>query len=683
MASANSSINIAELDFDNIKTNLKNYLRGQDKINDYDFESSVISTVLDLLAYNTHYNAYYLNMVANESFLDTAVKRGSVVSHAKLLNYVPSSARAAKAYIDLEFINTTSANFTIPKYTKFSSEAIDGINYPFVTLESITVATSNTNTAQFNYVPIYQGNPVRYTYAINNLQNETSTFTIPDSEVDTTSLQVLVYDSGQSTTFTKFELSSNHLTLDSTSKVYFLQEGLSGLFEVYFGDGVLGTSLKTGNVVVLEYLTTKGETPNGAYKFTLMDKIGNYSGVIIDISSNSDFASGGRVKESIQSIKYSAPKAYASQNRAVSKSDYLYLLKKDNPIIPIQAVNVWGGEDLDPPQYGKVFICIKPTGGYNLSELQKYRLINEYIKPFSVITAMAEIVDVDYTFIKINSNIFFNKQKSIYDAYQLSSLIKLSILDFCEKSLNTFDSVFILADLITTIKNTDAAIITSESTISLEKRFIPIFGTVNSHTFNFEVPLKKGTVDSGYFDCIAANGNLYENVKIEESPLVFNTLESIQIINGGSGYSSIPTITIYGDGTGATATADVTNGQITGITITSVGLNYTQAVATVSGGSGTGAIISPILTGNTVKLRSYYYNNNVKTVVQDDIGLINYSTGTITINNFNPYNINNVLGYFSISATPESTIFSSTKDKIITLDIMDDSSIITNIQSKI
>jgi hypothetical protein len=680
MASANSSVNIAELDFDAIKNNFKNYLRGQDKFNDYDFESSVISTVLDLLAYNTHYNAYYLNMVANEAFLDTAVKRGSVVSHAKLLNYVPSSAKASIAHIDLKFNGTTSANFTIPKYTKFSSQAIDGVNYPFVTLESVTV-TANNNTAQFYYVPIYQGNPVRYTYSVNNFQNESSTFTIPDSEVDTTSLQVLVYESSQSTVFTKFELASNHLTLDDTSKVYFLQEGLSGLFEIYFGDGILGSSLKTGNVIVIEYLTTKGEAPNGAYKFTLMDKIGNYSGVII--TSSGDTATGGSAKESIESIKYSAPKAYSSQNRAVSKSDYLELLKRDNPIIPIQAVNVWGGEDIDPPEYGKIFICIKPTGGYNLSELQKYRLINEYIKPFSIITAIPEIVDVDYTFIRINTNVFFDKQKSIYDPYQILSLIKLSIMDFCNTSLNTFDSVFILADLITKIKNTDAAIITSESTISLEKRFIPIFGTDNSHTFNFEVPLKKGTLDSGYFDCIASNGSLYQNAKIEESPSVFNTLESIQIINGGSGFSSIPTITIYGDGTGATATADVTNSTITSVNITSAGLNYTQAVAVVSGGGGTGAVIVPNLTGNTVKLRSYYYVNNIKTVIQDNIGQINYSKGTVTLNNFNAYNINNLLGYFPIMVTPESTIFSSTKDKIITLDIMDDTSIITNIQSKI
>jgi hypothetical protein len=678
MASANSSINIAELDFDAIKNNLKNYLRGQDKFNDYDFESSVISTVLDLLAYNTHYNAYYLNMVANEAFLDTAVKRGSVISHAKLLNYTPSSARASKATISVKFNGTTAPNFTIPKYTKFSSQSIDGVQFPFVTLESLSVSTSN-NVAQFYNVEIYQGQPVRYTYSVNNLQNESSTFTIPDANIDSTTLQVLVYDSAQSTTFTKFELASKHLTLDNTSKVYFLQEGLSGLYEIYFGDGVLGASLKTGNVVIVEYITTKGEAPNGAYKFTLMDKIGTYSGVVINYQ---EVAVGGHAKESIQSIKYSAPKAYSSQNRAVSKTDYIELLKRDNPIIPIQAVNVWGGEDMTPPQYGKIFICIKPSGGFNLSAFQKYRLLNEYIKPFSVITVIPEIVDVDFTFVKLTSNIYFDASKSIFDATQLQSLLKLAIMDFCNRILNAFDSVFVLPDLITTIKAVDASIVTSESTISLEKRFNPVFRTVNTHTFNFETPIKKGTLVSSYFDHLSSNDKVIQNVQIEESPSIFNTIESVQIISAGSGYTSIPTVTIYGDGTGAIASADVTNGAITAINIVDYGLNYTQAVAVITGGGGTGAVAVPVLSGNTVKLRSFYYTNNIKTIINSNIGEINYSAGTVKLTNFIPYTINNVLGTLSITVTPESTIFTSTKDKMLSLDIMDDTSITINIIPK-
>jgi hypothetical protein len=680
MANANSSINIAELDFDTIKNNFKKYLEGQDKFSDYNFESSVISTVLDILAYNTHYNAYYLNMVANESFLDTAVKRSSTVSHAKLLNYTPSSKRASKAIIDIKFNGVSAPSLFLPKYTKFYSQAINNTNYPFVTLES-TIATTSNGIVQFSNIPIYQGQPVRYTFNVNTLQNPECMFTIPDTDVDTTTLSILVYDSSQSTVFNKFELASNHLTLDSTSQVYFLQEGLDGSFQFYFGDGVLGKSLTNGNVVTIEYISTDGMEPNGAYRFTLMDKIGNYSGTIITAT---EVASGGQQKESIQSIKYSAPKAYAAQNRAVTKSDYLELLKRDNPIIPIQSVNVWGGEDVTPAQFGKMFICIKPNGGYSLSASQKYRLINEYIKPFSIVTITPEIVDVDYTFVKISSNIYFDANRSIFDSVQLASLLKLGILDFCNRTLNTFDSVFVLPDLITTIKNIDASIITSESAVILQKRFTPIFSTTNSHTYNFETAIKKGTLDSDYFDYIdPISEKIYTNVKIEESPSVYNTIESVQIISGGTGYSSVPLVTIYGDGTGAIATADVTNGSIVAINITSQGLNYTQAVAVISGGGGSGAIAVPVLSGNIVTLRSYYYANNIKTVLQSYIGQINYTTGNVVLTGFTPYNINNLLGQFSVSVTPESTIFSSTKDKIITLDIMDDSAITINVRSKV
>jgi hypothetical protein len=677
MANANSSINIAELDFDAIKNNFKNYLRGQDKFSDFDFESSVISTVLDLLSYNTHYNAYYLNMVANEAFLDTAVKRSSIVSHAKLLNYVPSSKRASKAILDIKFNGTTAPNLTIPKYTKFYSQAIDNVNYPFVTLESVTV-TATGNYAQFYSIPLYQGQPVKYTYQVNTMQNPSGIYSIPDDSVDTTTLQVLVYDSTQSTVFTKFELASNHLLLNEQSPVYFIQEGLDGNFEIYFGDGILGKALKTGNVITVEYLVTNGMDPNGAYKFTLMDKIGNYNGVVIN---NVIPAFGGQEKESIQSIKFSAPKAYSSQNRAVTKSDYLELLKRDNSIIPIQAVNVWGGEDVDPPQYGKMFICVKPNGGYTLTASQKYRLINEYIKPFSMITINPEIVDVDYTFIKITNNILFDKNKSIFDSAQLSSLIKLGVLDFCNRTLNTFDSVFVLPDLITTVKSIDASIISSESNIQIQKKFTPIFRTTNSNTFNFETAIQKGSLDSDYFDYVDESGIIHTSLKIEESPVVSNVIDSIQVISGGMGYVSTPLVSIYGDGTGALATAEVTNGVIKKITVVSPGNNYTQAIAVIIG-DGSGAIAIPVLTGNKVTLRSYYYANNVKTVVQENIGEINYSAGTVYLTNFIPYNINNVLGQFSITVSPESTIFSSTKDKIITLDIMDDSSIITNIQTK-
>lgn len=680
MASANSSLNIAEIDFDSIKSNFKTFLKSQSQFADYNFEGSVISSVLDLLAYNTHYNAMYLNMVANEMFLDTSVKRSSVISHSKLLNYTPVSSKTSKAVVNIEFTGVSSPTFTIPKYTKFYSEAINNVNYPFITLQAYSVNVINGN-ANFPEVELFQGQVLTYSFTSDLLQNPSSLFKIPDGTLDLSTLLVRVYDSAQSTNYTTYNLSTDHLTLDKNSAVYFIQESLDGFYEIYFGDGVLGKSLISGNVVVVEYVSSNSGASDGAKNFTLMYNLGSYNSVIINTLLS---AYGGAAKESIESIKYNAPKSYASQNRAVTKSDYIQLLSNDNSIIPIDAINIWGGEEQTPPEYGKLFLCIKPKGGFGLTASQKYRLINEVIKPFSIVTVIPEIVDVDYTFVRILSNVLYDKASTTYSEVDLQSLIKANIISFCDSSLNSFDSMFIFPDLISTIKNSDNSIITSESVIRLQKRFSPIFNMVNSVTFNFNVALKKNSFLSDLFSYLDENsGNIISNVTLEEAPTISNVVQDIQIINPGSGYITPPTVSILGDGTGAIATAELTNGQISSISILNSGINYTQAVVIISGGGGSGGTAIPILSGNSVKLRSIYYVNGIKTILQDNVGEINYSSGTVTLNKFNPYELLNPLGYMSISVEPSSTIFYSTRDKILSLDLLDNSSINITLTPKV
>jgi hypothetical protein len=691
MATANSSINIAELDFDKIKQNLKTYLKSQPNIQDYDYESSIMSTILDLLAYNTHYNSFYLNMVANEMFLDTALKRSSVVSHAKLLNYTPTSDLASKALVNIVFnfdpTKIVPATLTIPKYTKFYSESIDNINYPFVTQEAINVPVVS-NSATFSSVELTQGQPVKYSFSVNLLENPTTVFKIPDSNIDISTLFVYVYPNSGSTTFTKFNQSIKHLTLDSTTAVFFIQEAIDGFYEIYFGDGILGKALETGNIVVIEYITTKANIPNGVSQFTLMDNITPSGSAFLStqITKNTP-AIGGKVKESINSIKYNAPKAYAAQNRAVTKSDYIQLLENNSSIIPIEAVNVWGGEENNPPEFGKMYICIKPKGGYVLTTSQKYKLINEVIKPFSIVTVVPEIIDVDYTYVKISSNVLYNNSITTLTYVELINYIKLQILSFSNTTLNTFDSIFSLPDLITKIKSTDSSIITCESTIQLEKKFYPMFGSYNSITLNFDTAIQKGTLSSKYFNYIDPDtGSIVNNVAIEESPILINSIQSISVLTGGSGYITAPTVEIYGDGSGAIATAEVVNGVVTSITIVNSGTGYTQAVAQIVGGGGSGASVYITLSGNVVPLRSFYYNGGIKNILQTNIGEINYINGTVTLNNFIPYisssDTTNPFGVMSISITPQSSIFYSTKDKIITLDAMDETSILVNLNTK-
>lgn len=679
MAGANTSINIAELDFDLIKSNFKSYLQNQDTFKDYDFEGSSLSIILDILAYNTHYNAFYLNMVANEMFLDTAIKRSSAISHAKLLNYTPRSTVSPRALINITFTGVSSPDLTIPKYTKFYARSIDNINYPFVNLESLTV-TANSNIATFNSLPIYQGQPVRYSFTVNKNDNPSLTFKLPDSNIDLSTLRVVVYPNSGSTTYTKFETVASHLTLNPESTVYFVQESLDGYYEIYFGDGILGKTLNNNNIVAVEYLITKGVLANGSELFTLMDDIGSYSSSSITLIEK---AIGGLDKESLKSIKFTAPKAYAAQNRAVTKSDYISLLENNTAVIPIEAVNVWGGDEMNPPQYGKMFICIKPQSGYTITQSQKFRLLNEVIKPISIITTIPEIVDVDYTFIKFKTDIVFDKSISIFDPIQFTNLTKSAIINFCNSTLNTFTSTFILPDFITTIKSIDPAIITTDTQIILQKRFSPIFNAHNSIKFEFETALEKGTLTSNYFDYIVPETALIvSNCKIEETPTLTTSVDSATIINAGTGYTGIPTVTILGDGKGATAIAEVVSGKVESITITNHGTGYTQAIITISGGSGSGAAAIVNLSGNIVTLRSYYYNNGIKTILQSDVGTIDYNNGIVNLINYQPYNVEDPLGRTFIDVSPVSSIIGSAKDKILSLDIMDKSAISLNVISK-
>ena len=319
MAGANSNIQITDLDFSSIKTNFINYLQSQSTFQDYNFEGSGLNVLLDVLAYNTQYNAFYLNMVANEMFLDTATQRASVISQAKVLNYTPQSAIAPTAFINVVFNGVTTSSFTLPAYTPFLSSAINGVNYNFLTTDSYTVNVSS-NTAIFPSVEIKQGTSGFYSYVVDSTTNPSYTFEIPDATIDTTSLQVVVQQSQSNGSYQIFNLATSGLQLNSTSQVYFLQESLTGTYEIYFGDGVLGQQLTDGNIVRISYISTEGTSGAGANSFQMLSAInGYYPSAIYPISA----ASSGSDKESITSIKFQAPKSFAAQGRAVTKNDYI------------------------------------------------------------------------------------------------------------------------------------------------------------------------------------------------------------------------------------------------------------------------------------------------------------------------------------------------------------------------
>jgi hypothetical protein len=691
MASSNTNIQVTDLDFGSIKSNFITYLQSQNTLKDYNYQGSALSTLLDVLSYNTQYNAYYLNMVANEMFLDSAIQRSSVISHAKLLNYTPKSAIAPSALINFTASGVNSPSFTIPKFTNFMSEPIDGVNYNFVTKDSVTVNTTS-GVAQFNNLELKQGIPSTYAYTVSSITNPSFTYQIPDSNVDTTTIQVFVQKSTSNTAYDIYQPAKDYLNLNSTSKVYFVQESLNGKYEIYFGDGILGKKLEDGNVVLISYISTEGTASAGANNFALMSSLPGFTTYsIIPVSS----ATQGGDKESIESIKFQAPKSFSAQNRAVSKEDYITAIQQNSLGFAFDAVNVWGGEENDPPVYGQVFVCLKPKGSYNFTQTQKQRIIQEVIKPISMMTVTPTIVDPDYTYIKLNVNVYYDPALTTQTSSQIKSGITTAINNFASTSLNTFNSTFNSYDLLNAIQSYDKSIITSEYDLKLQKKFFPNLTIPTTYNLYFNTELKKGIFLTGITSSPAMKFRdptnltlVKDGIYVEEVPTVTNGIDTISVINPGFGYTSTPKVEIIGDGTGAAAHAVVVNGSIKSVVVDNPGTGYTSAIALVTplDGDTTGRLgaLTVQLQGRYGLLRSYFNNtlNNVKSVFNNNVGTVDYSKGIITLNSFSPLNVDNDLGQLALTATPTTSIISSTYNRVITVDPYDPTAITVNVIAK-
>ena len=688
---ANTGLNITELDFNQIKTSLKNYLQSQDTLKDYNYDGSALSTLLDILAYNTQYNAYYLNMVANETFLDTALQRASVVSHAKTLDYVPKSSIAPTATINLKVNQVTDTSLTLPKFTSFLSESIDGVSYSFVTTENSTVTVLN-NTANFDNITLKQGTPVSLNFTYDSTTNPKSIFEIPEINVDTTTLTVSVRESSSNNYFNVYNHGKDYLTLSGSSPVYFLQENVKGFYEVSFGNGVLGKKLTNGNIITLSYVVTNGSAATGANNFVLMDSISGYSNTVIYPLTS---ATQGGDRESIESIKFQAPKSYSAQGRAVTKEDYITAIQQNNLGYSFDSVNVWGGQENDPPVYGQVFIAMKPSGAYMLTENQKTKLIKDVLRPISVLTVEPTIIDPDYTYIQITANVLYDPKRTRLTASEIKENVKTAINNYARTTLNSFNSTFRSSEFNNQINSVDSSIITNEITIQLQKKFYPNLSTPTTYKLYYGAPLKRGLFLSGI---TSSPSVVYRNplnlaqtidgLYIEEVPSSTGGAESITLTNPGFGYQGQPTVTILGDGTGATAEAVMTNnGTIKQINVLTKGTGYTSAILKITPAAGdtTGSSGAGIVTleGRYVTLRLYYNDStNVKTVFKGNIGTVDYNLGVVTLDAFSPLNVNNDLGLLTVTTNPTTTIISSTYNRVITVDEFDPQSIIVNVTAK-
>jgi hypothetical protein len=494
---ASNKLEVSDFDFDDIKTNLKTFLRSQSEFQDYDFEGSGFAILLDILAYNTHYLGFNANMLANEMYLDSADIRKNIISLAKMLGYTPSSVRTPTASIDILVGDGSGSSITMTKGTAFTT-TIDGTTYQFINNADV-VTTPVNGVYRFSNVTIYEGTLVTFRYTADTTDTD-QRFIIPSSLVDTSTLVVKVQNSSTDTTTNTYTLATGLATVQATSKVYFLQEVEDGKFEVYFGDNVIGSSLSNGNIVILEYIVTNVEAANGASTFTASTTIGGFSNLTITTNSN---AHGGTPAETKESVRFNAPLQYSAQNRAVTTSDYESLVQSLYP--NALSISAWGGEDDETPVYGTVKIAIKAASGSTLTTATKQSIVTQ-LKKYNVASVTPVIVDPETTSILLTSTVKYDEKLTTKTATTLKSDILSILTNYNTATLQKFDGVFRYSKVTSLIDNTDTSIVSNITTIKVRKNFTPILNTSSRYDIYFRNSLYNPV--SGYN---SVNGGILES----------------------------------------------------------------------------------------------------------------------------------------------------------------------------
>lgn len=493
--SANTYLQVSELDFNDIRSNLKSYLNSQDQFQDYDFEGSAMSVLLDVLAYNTHYNAYYLNMIGNEMFLDTAQQRDSVVSRAKELGYLPVSSNGATAEVVLNFtgLGADVTQFTLPKNSKFTT-TVDDVTYTFVTpkAEEFFKAADGTFSKS---IEIKEGEPLTHQFTVS--ATNPVRYIIPNPGVDTSSIVVSVQESSTDSTTTDYKRATNIKQVFSTSPVFYLEESADEKYEIIFGSGSLGKPVKAGNIVKVEYLVNSGEATNGATAFSVEDYNIGTSYTSATISSVAKTANGGRPQETVESIKFQAPRNYQTQNRAVIAEDYSRILLSENA--DLQSVIAFGGEEYDPPVNGKVYIAVKPFGELRATQNKK-TAIKTSLKTRTPLAVDPVIIDGEYTYIIPTVSAFYDLTTSSFDDSGIASNIRTAITSFATDNLERFGNKFRFSRFVRTLDNTsNGAILNTDASIKIQRRMTPDTNVASLLSVSFNNQIRKGTLESSSF----------------------------------------------------------------------------------------------------------------------------------------------------------------------------------------
>jgi hypothetical protein len=552
---ASNKLSITDLEFDDIKSNLKTYLSSQSQFQDYDFTGSGMDVLLDVLAYNTHYMGYYANMAVNEMFIDSASLRESVVSHAKHLNVIPNSVTAAEATLSMTFTPTGSpTSLTIAKNTKFTT-SISGVSYTFATSTTRSIIPINS-VYSITDLKIKEGTILNKKYTV-NLSDTTQRFLIPNTKVDTSTVTIQVQNSASDTGVATWT-DGNALdvtTITSNQKVFFLQEVEGGTYEILFGDGSVGKQLADGNIIFIEYVVTGGDVANKASTFTAVGTVAGLSSANY-VLTTADVASGGSPIESVASLKNNAPKLYQAQKRATTKEDYKSILLGERP--DIESVTVYGGEDASPAVYGKVYIAVKPAGNTSYSAATKDSIKSSILKKTNVVTVTPELVDPIYYYLLIDTTINYDPVTLLTNEDTLKTLVSSSISNYFTNDLQKFDNKFRYSKLAGLIDDTNSSIRNSKTSIKYQMQISPTtLAIAATYTMEFNTTLTKGTLTSTAFT--ASDGFTYT--------LIDDSLGNVKLVRStySSGTVTIDVPTTYMtlvSGSEILGTIDYTTGKV-------------------------------------------------------------------------------------------------------------------------
>jgi hypothetical protein len=478
--STNNRIRISDLDYNLIRENLKTFMRGQSQFSDYDFEGSALSTLIDLLAYNTHYNALYTNLAVNEMFLDSASKRSSVVSIANNFGYTPISSTASKAILNVTVTqqNAVDPIKFIPRGSTFAT-SINDVNYTFYTLKDY-VADRNGNVYQFENVEVYEGTLLYQLYVCTEANQK---FVIPNNNVDLSTLVLTVQETSEKPSYERYTQIQDVLELTPESKVYYVKELEDSTYQISFGSSGLGKSIDIGNVITVQYLISNKEAANGASTFTYT---GSGLGGVVSVSANAT-SFGGKELESVEQIKYNVSQSFFDQNRAVTPGDYVSLIKRNYS--NLDSINVWGGENNDPVQYGRVYISIKPTNGPYLTPPEKNFIANTILKSKNVVSITPVLVDPSYLNLYMTTNVYYDQNKTTRSIDEIKTAVYNSIAKYSEENLKKYDGVFRMSKLSSVIDDTDQSILSNITTFKVYVEVIPKYDVKAEYKLNLVNPI--------------------------------------------------------------------------------------------------------------------------------------------------------------------------------------------------